>query len=260
MMSNFINTFDFKLQADNSKSLDLFLYSNIRSGYEYDVDNNNVRTSRTSATYFASELSKYPDVEQINLYINSLGGEIKEGVAIGNQLKHHKAHVTCYVDGWACSIASVIAMSADEIIMYRNSLMMIHQASTYCNGNADDMRAVANELDQMTETAITTYTDRCGDKCSREKITELVKAGTWINAQDCLDMGLCDKVIDEQSKADMSKMLTAAKSCMSAEIGNNIDKLIKLYDEQQALGTTKTVTKATPNMESVFKKFLNLED
>ena len=61
-------------------------------------------------------------------------------------------------------------MAADEIVMYNNSLMMIHQASCYCEGNADDMRIAADELDKMTDTAISTYAERCGGKCSREKI------------------------------------------------------------------------------------------
>ena len=166
-MNSIFNHFELKMEADKPKELNLYLYSQVRGGLAIDLEKGKVEESKTGAKYFAAKLDEYKDCEHINLYINSLGGQIKEGVAIGNILKRHKAKVTCYVDGWACSIASVIAMAADEIIMYSNSMMMIHQASCYCEGNADDMRTAAAELDKMTDTAITTYAERCNGKCSR---------------------------------------------------------------------------------------------
>lgn len=75
--------------------------------------------------------------EKIHVHINSGGGSAFDGVAICNQLKQHNAEIIVHIDGWAASAASVIAMAGDKIIMPSNTMMMIHQASTFEYGNAD---------------------------------------------------------------------------------------------------------------------------
>lgn len=263
-MNSIFNQFEFKMEADKPKELSLYLYSQVRGGLAIDWEKGKVEESKTGAKYFAAKLDEYKDCEHINLYINSLGGQIKEGVAIGNILKRHKAKVTCYVDGWACSIASVIAMAADEIVMYNNSLMMIHQASCYCEGNADDMRIAADELDKMTDTAITTYAERCGGKCSREKISEMVKVGTWLTAAECLSYGLCDTISAGKQPVDMATMLSDVKqyTMSSALDGESMDKLIELYKQstaQQALPAEKSKEEKENAAMSAFEKFMKME-
>ena len=80
------------------------------------------------------------DVEQgrIKLHINSPGGSVTDGIAIYNALKSHKATVDVYVDALAASIASVIAMAGDRVIMAPHSRMMIHEAMAVGMGYADD--------------------------------------------------------------------------------------------------------------------------
>ena len=104
----------FKQEA-GSGTLDLYIYSDVCSDY-YDLDEhwNWIKvTSETSADYFRRQLEEHMGVTQINLYINSMGGSVLEGYGIYSQLKRHPAKKTCYVDGFACSIASIIACAAD---------------------------------------------------------------------------------------------------------------------------------------------------
>ncbi|MGP4107389.1 head maturation protease, ClpP-related [Virgibacillus sp. L01] len=88
-------------------------------------------------------------MEVINLYINSPGGAVFEGVAIGNMLKRHSAHVNGYVDALAASIASVILMAANTIHMPKNAMLMIHNALNFVIGNATELRKAADDLDRI---------------------------------------------------------------------------------------------------------------
>ena len=80
-----------------------------------------------------------------------------EGLAIYNALKRHKAKVTTYVDGFACSIASVIFAAGDERIMSDTSLLMIHNAWTWASGNANELRKQAEDLEKITQASINAY-------------------------------------------------------------------------------------------------------
>ena len=126
-------------QEAGSKSLDLYIYDYVE-GDSTDWWTGEVTESQTSAKYVQKQLEESKDVTNINLYINSYGGEVKEGLAIYNQLKRHPAQKTVYVDGFACSIASVIAMAGDKVIMGPNTLMMIHHASSGAWGTSEELR------------------------------------------------------------------------------------------------------------------------
>ena len=120
---------EFRQDAKKQDTLELYVYSTVeRDGWWYE--------SETSAKHFRDELAQHPNAKEIKVYINSLGGSVMEGIAIYNQLKRHSAHKTVYVDGFACSIASVIAMAGDTVIMPKNAVMMIHNAWSYAIGNA----------------------------------------------------------------------------------------------------------------------------
>ena len=105
---------DIKESAE-AGTLNMYIYGDVE-GDSYDWWSDEVTRSETSANYFREELAKHENTTQINLYINSYGGSVFEGTAIYNQLKRHPAHKTVYIDGFACSVASVIAMAGDEIV------------------------------------------------------------------------------------------------------------------------------------------------
>ena len=126
---------DLKQRADAADTLDLYIYGDV-AGDSKNWWTGEITQSETSANALRDALAEYPDAKEIAIYINSYGGSVFEGTAIYNQLKRHSAHKTVYVDGFACSIASVIAMAGDTVVMPRNSLMLIHNMSMGIYGNA----------------------------------------------------------------------------------------------------------------------------
>lgn len=190
-------------QAAESGALDLYIYGDVES--EIFVDDGwwgSYVESENSANHFRRELARYPDVTQINLYINSYGGSVFEGTAIYNQLRRHPAHKTVYVDGFACSIASVIAMAGDEVVMPRNALMMIHNMSLWVEGSAAELRKAAEDLDTINAAGRAAYLAKAGDKLTEERLTEMMDAETWLTAEECIQYGLADRMADQE--ADMS--------------------------------------------------------
>lgn len=192
---------ELKQSATLSGVLDLYIYNEVR-GDGYDWWSGAVIESETSANHFREELSKHNDVSQINIYINSEGGSVYEGTAIYNQLKRHPAHKTVYIDGFACSIASVIAMAGDEIIMPKNALMMIHNMWMGACGNAAELRKAADDLDIINAAGRAAYLEKTNGKIEEEKLIELMDAETWLTAEQCMEYGLADKYAEKD--ADMS--------------------------------------------------------
>lgn len=120
----------------------------------------------------------------INLYVNSGGGHISAGLAICHMLQRHDAKVIGHVDAMACSIASVILMGCTEIKMPKDTYLMIHKPSSYCDGNADDMRKVADSLDVLQKGIMASYERHLKDGVSIESVEALVNAETWLTAEE----------------------------------------------------------------------------
>lgn len=182
--------------AENSDAVDIYIYS--------DVDNAWWNDEAMSAKKFRDELEKHKDASQINLYINSMGGSVSEGVAIYNQIKRSKAKVTAYIDGFACSIASVIPMAADKVVMGENTMLMIHNPWIFAMGNAKELRKTAEDLDKVRDGCIIpAYKAKCGDKISDEELNRLLDEETYLTAAECLEYGFCDEITavsDEEKK------------------------------------------------------------
>ncbi|PTF96723.1 head maturation protease, ClpP-related [Staphylococcus chromogenes] len=155
--------------------------------------------TETSAPSFKDALKELKDVKQITVNINSGGGDVFSGVAIHNMLKSHKAHVTVKIDGLAASIASVIAMAGDKVIIPRNAMLMIHNAWTFAVGNASDLRKQAEDLEKINSVVINSYLDKNPD-IDEDKLRSLMDNETWLTAQEAKDLGLVD-VIAEPNKA-----------------------------------------------------------
>lgn len=189
-------------QSASSDTLEIFIYGDVQSDAR-DWWTGQVIESETSAKHFRDELAKHPNVQQINLYINSYGGSVFEGTAIYNQLKRHPAHKTVYIDGFACSVASVIAMAGDEIVMPKNALMMIHNAWMCACGNAAELRKAADDLDTINAAGRGAYLEKAGDKLDEATLVSMMDGETWLNAEQCIRYGLADRYAEQD--ADMQK-------------------------------------------------------
>lgn len=150
-----------------------------------------------SVVNLSRKLDELDGVSKINVYINSYGGEVAEGLAIYNSLKRHPAQVTTYCDGFACSIASVIFMAGDKRVMNEASLLMIHNAWTWAQGNPAELRKVAEDLEKITDASVAAYMSKA--KISEEKIREMMDAETWISPADAVEYGLATSVKKEES-------------------------------------------------------------
>ncbi|MFI1728189.1 head maturation protease, ClpP-related [Streptomyces acidicola] len=127
----------------------------------------------------------------LRVRINSPGGSVFEGIAIANALRSHPANVTVQVDGIAASIASVIAMAGDRIEMAPNTMLMIHDASGVCLGNASDMEEMAELLDLISDNIADAYAARAGG--TREQWRARMRAETWYLPEDAVEAGLADE-------------------------------------------------------------------
>lgn len=185
--------FNMKASADG-KSADVFIYGEITK-YAWE------EYGEVSSTSFKNELDELGEVDVINLYINSPGGSVFEGVAIHNMLKRHKARIIVRVDALAASIASVIAMAGEEIRMPKNSMMMIHNPWTFAMGNAVELRKQADDLDRIGQSAIQSYLQKASEKIDEETLKQLLDAETWLSADDAFSYGLCDVVEDANEMA-----------------------------------------------------------
>ncbi|MFJ8102799.1 head maturation protease, ClpP-related [Lysinibacillus sp. NPDC096212] len=178
--------FDVKASVDG-KSADVFILGEITPWAWEEF-------GEMSSVVFKEKLDAIGDVSTINLYVNSSGGSVFEGIAIANMLKRHKARVVGYVEALAASIASNIIASCDEVRMPSNAMLMIHNAMNSAFGNATDLRKVADDLDRINEVQIETYMAKIGNKTSEEELRRMMNEETWISAQQAYEMGLCDVV------------------------------------------------------------------
>ena len=226
-----MSMYDIRNSGDSSDTLDIYIYS--------DIDNCWWDESTMSADKFRKELDKHKDAKQINLYINSMGGSVSEGVTIYNQIRRHSAKVTAYIDGFACSIASVIPMAADEVIMGENTMLMIHNPWTFTYGNAKALRKTAEDLDKVRDGCIIpAYKARCGDKLSDEKLIELLDDETFLTAAECLEYGLCDRILTVSNEEKKTEAEDKVKEAMNHAKDGFMDNFIERFGSMVAKART----------------------
>ena len=160
--------------------------------------------SGITAKGFQKELAEIK-ASQIDLHINSPGGLVFDGITIYNLLKNHPANVTTYIDGLAASIASVIALAGDKVVMAENALFMIHKASGMVVGTSDDMRDFAEKLDKVNGSIATTYMGKT--KKEEAEINDLMAAETWMTAAEAYDFGFIDEIAGEADMAACAKFV-----------------------------------------------------
>lgn len=222
----------------NGFSADLYIYNEISSWDDEDV---------TSASSFKQELDNVGDVKNINLYVNSPGGSVGDGLTIASLIARNPAYVTAYVDGMACSIASVIVCSADKVVMGKSSLLMIHNALSggFMFDNAKGYRKLADDLDKVTASLRQMYLSKAKDKLTEDKLIELMDSESWLGAKESMELGLCDEILDTNkmvAKLPMkfiNKYVNIPKELLNQDKeGKELEKEVKV---DEVVSTEETV-------------------
>jgi ATP-dependent protease ClpP protease subunit len=162
--------------------------------YIYGVVGSGLFSEGVEAKQVAESLSAVGKDESLEIRINSPGGSVPEGIAILNLLKRHAGHKTVYVDGLAASIAGLVAMAGDTVIMPKTALFMAHSPWTHAAGNAEDLRTQADVLDKWRDAMTNAYADKT--KKSAGEIQSAIFDGKdhWYSAAEALAFGFIDKI------------------------------------------------------------------
>lgn len=246
-----------KLDIKNEgKNIEIKIYGEIGAdGWftpEADTKNGEVSTLQDLETI----LKENRDASLIDVYINSTGGSVFDGIAIYNMLKRHRAYKRVFIEGFACSVASVIAMAGNSITMPQSSMMMIHNAWTIAMGNANELRKIADDLDQINSAIRQAYLNKIS--ISEEKLIELMDNESYLTAQECFDYGFCTKIddtIDETEKVDEAieqyTNLYQNKLDTLNAIKNAIKDIEQVDEETEPEETEPTEVEETNEVEEV---------
>lgn len=181
---NIKNVGTMEIKNKTVSSADLYFYGDIVS-IAYNPDDwwswgNPEDKAPQDVADFLNELDGMTDV---NVHINSGGGDVFAGVAIYNLLKNNSAKKTCYVDGLAASAASIIPFACDTIIVPTSAQMMIHNPWTIAVGNANDFRKTADTLDQIALSLLNIYMSNVKEGVTQEQIKQMMDDETWMTGE-----------------------------------------------------------------------------
>ncbi len=182
-----------------------------------------IGTYGITAQEFITDIKDLKDTP-INLRINSLGGDVFDGMAMYNVIKRREAKTTVYIEGIAASIATIISLGADEVVMAENSLFMIHNAWGGTMGEAKDMRKTAETLEKITGELTDIYRKKTG--LSYDALAEMMDEETWLNANEALEMGFIDTISDSikvAAKYDVSKFKNITQEEIQNKLSININ-------------------------------------
>lgn len=161
-----------KAQGDKAK---LIIYGEISSDKwdETEITPNEVK-----------ELLDSVKNKDLDIFINSSGGNVFAGLAIYHMLKRHEGKKTVYVDGIAASIASIIAMAGDEIHIPKNAYLMIHRSWICTAGNKNDLLDIISMLEKTDLNMADIYYEKALEGVTSEKILELMDNETWLTGKE----------------------------------------------------------------------------
>ena len=185
----------YSFENKTDTSADLYIYGDITS-YEWDE-------SDVSAWGFKKELEELGEISELNVHINSYGGETFQGLAIYNLLKQHKAQINVYVDGIAASSASIIAMAGDKIYMPKTSLMMIHNCWKWAVGNSKELRKTADDMDKVAIAYKEAYLSKIN--ITEDELDKLLDEETYLTADECIEMGFADEIVELKTNSSINQ-------------------------------------------------------
>lgn len=192
----------FMQRATDSEPYELYLYDEVKRFGDFNWETWNYEDSETSANHFRDVLNEIPDGSEIHLHINSVGGEVGEGVTIYNLLRQKSqagSKLIGFVDGMAYSVAMDIAMACDEIHMGLGTSMLLHFPWRMCAGNAEQLRSYADQLDALGDASVQLYMARA--TIDETELREMMQKETMLDPETCLKYGFCD-VVDQYRAQD----------------------------------------------------------
>lgn len=149
--------------------------------------------------------------KDLNIHVNSGGGSVFAGITIYNMIKNHVGNKIVYIDGLAASIASVIALAGDKVIMNTGSSFMIHKPFSWICGNADDMRKCAEDLDVIQNCIMQVYKENLNDGVDIKTIEDMVNTETWLTGEEAKEYFNIE-VQENQAVACVSEMFDKYKN------------------------------------------------
>jgi len=171
---------------ENTASIDIF-----------DVIGSDYFGEGFTAKRMSAALRSIGEDKDIIVNINSPGGDVFESATIYNLLAQHKGNVTVNILGLAASGASVIAMAGDTIKISKIGFLMIHNAWSIVMGNKNDLREAADALEQFDKSILAAYISRAS--VPENKIAKMMDSETWIGADDAIEYGFADELIDTKT-------------------------------------------------------------
>ena len=179
---------------------DINIYGDITSSAEFINALFDEDLGYVSARGIVKEIADL-DVDIINVYINSYGGEVAEAVAIYSALKRHTADIHTFCDGFACSAATIIFCAGDVRTMGSIAVMMIHNCMSYLGyANSNEMRKAAEDNDKINQSSINAYL--ATTNLSEEEIKQLMDNATWMTAEEALQYGFATEIADLEDDTD----------------------------------------------------------
>ncbi|WDU78970.1 head maturation protease, ClpP-related [Lysinibacillus sp. G01H] len=159
----------------------------------------------------------------ITVWINSPGGDVFAAAQIYNMLMEYTGKVTVKIDGLAASAASVIAMAGGDVYMSPVSMLMIHNPSTIAIGDSEEMLRAKALLDEVKESIINAYELKTG--LSRTKLSHLMDAESWMNANKAIELGFADKIMFMESETpDLTDSLIFSRMAVTNSLINKLPK------------------------------------
>ncbi len=180
--------------AAQGSGVEMYIYGDIVSS-EWDKWSDEDRCPQDIADFLA-QIDRDADM---TIYINSGGGDVFAGIGIYNILRRHTGHKKGIVDGIAASIASVIMMACDEIVVASGAQVMVHKPLTIAWGNADDFTKTIEQLDKCQQSITDIYMEKAREGVTREAVTEKINAETWMSGAEAAE--LFDISVDEKPVA-----------------------------------------------------------
>ena len=226
--------------ATSGRTAEINIYGNIAQDAEMINAFVGEDTGMVSAHGIVSEIQGL-DVDTINVYINSYGGEVAEALAIYSALKRHSASIHTYCDGFACSAATIVFCAGDVRTMGSIALVMIHDCMSYLGyANSAAMRKAADDNDKINQSSINAYL--AVSNLEEDEIRNLMAKETWLTAEECLKYGFATDIAkeEESDKAQQSAFGSIREAVLNragerstlAEINRKLAKILDALEDE----------------------------